>query len=529
MASRLPSPADRSAELAELAHAILADHDLPATAHYLQLFGRVYRHFLEAVPPHQRNRDRLADLFRASIGLPPPHGDARPAPELEREVKRLAGMVAELESQARAWSVERIALEAGAEQGRTVVTNLYHELAAQLAAEQRQLAEREVALQRREAELNQRLAQIEETERTLLPRMTTAARPEMETVLALEGVALRGELMEVTMELTEVVEKLEQIATGDGGSPLVAAIRRLKEEAAAAGIDALTGLAGRALFDRDLGHALAANQRTRYTRATNQTVVAIYLDLDGFKAVNDTHGHATGDALLRAVAAVFGARCRENDRAYRLGGDEFLLLLTDTDAPGAAHVAEVVRDAIRNVAVASDTGTMVRITASLGVADANVCGRAVVRCADLALYRAKEEGGDRITTYCDDAFSAPLPPGVAASFLDAVRGRLERNEPTTVAAVAPGAGEMAILWEQLRDLFPEARIEECGEDIVLVTDGNRSEAVADAIAHGIHGVTATAGATDLTEIPAVDGASPTARLAVLINTPLTLAHEALGA
>ena len=530
MTPRPPSPADRTAELADLAHAILADHDLPATPHYMQIFGRVYRHFLETVPAHQRSHDRLADLFRASVGLPSrSNGAAARAPELEREVERLTGVVAELEAQARAWSAERLALEAGAEQGRTVVANLYDELAAQLAAEQRALAEREVALRQQEEELNRRLAKVEEAERNLLPKLAAAAHQEMEAILALEGEALRGELAEVAEELTEVVEELAQIGRDDGGSPMVAAIRRLKEEAAAAGIDALTGLPGRALFERDLGHALAADQRTRHDGDAGETVVAVYLDLDGFKAINDTHGHGMGDAMLRAVAAVFGQRLRESDRAYRLGGDEFVLLLTDTDTAGAAHVAEAVRDAIRDLEVTTDGGEVVGVTASLGVADAATCGLALVRCADLALYRAKEDGGDRITTYRDDAFVEPVPPEVAASFLDEIRSRLDRNKGVTVAAIVPGGGDVALLWDQLRELFPEARLDECGGDILLITDGNRAEEVAGSIADEIHGVAATAGATDLTEIPRADGASPAARLAALINTPLALAHEATAA
>lgn len=526
MAPHPPSPTGRVAELTKLAHAILTDHDLPATPHYVQLFGCVYRHFLEAVPAHQRSRDRLADLFRASVGLPPPH--AGRAPALEREVERLTGLVAELEAQARGWTAERLALEAGAVQGRTMVANLYDELAAQLATEQRRLAEREAALRHREEELNQRLAQVEEAERTLLPKLAAAARPEMEAILALEGDALRGELAEVAEELAEVVEELTRIGTDDGGSPLVAAIQRLKSEAAAAGIDALTGLAGRALFERDLGHALAADQR-RHHEGGATTVVVVYIDLDGFKGVNDTHGHPTGDALLRAVAAVFGERLRESDRAYRMGGDEFVLLLTDTDLSGAAHAAETIRDAIRAVEVTTNTGDVVRITVSLGVADAALCGLAVVRCADLALYRAKEDGGDRIATYRDDAFVEPMSPEVPANLLDEVRNRLANGEMVTVAAVSLGGGEVADLWSQLRNLFPEARIDECGDDILLLFDGNRAEEVTATIASEIHGFAATAGATDLSEIPPADGASPAARLAALINTPLALAHEAAAA
>ncbi len=522
-----PTPAGRTAELAELAHAMLADHDLPVTPHYLQLFGRVYRHFLETVPAHQRSSERLADIFRASVGLPSPRsGHSEPSADLQQEVQRLTGVVAELESQARAWEAERLALEAGAKHGRTVIANLYEELAAQLAAEQRLLAEREAALRRQEEELNRRLAEVERAERDLLPRLAAAERPEMEAVLALEVEALRGELAQVAGELSEVQAELAQLDSDDGGSPLVAAVRRLKEEAAAAGIDALTGLAGRDLFERDLGHALAASQRRRKSGRGPGVVTAVFVDLDGFKGVNDNHGHPTGDALLRAVAQTFHDLLRESDRAYRLGGDEFILLLTDTDATGAARVAEAVRDAIRALRVTTCDGAEVQVTASLGVADTATAGLALVQCADLALYQAKKAGGDRIATYRDDAFVEPLPPGVASSFLEEVRRRLARGDAITMAAVHPDKGQLGPLRDQLRDLFPEARAEECGEEILLLIEGTSAEQAAATIAEGIHGISATAGATDLSEIPPEDGASPAGRLAALINTPLALARDA---
>ncbi|RMF85228.1 MAG: GGDEF domain-containing protein, partial [Nitrospirae bacterium] len=307
--------------------------------------------------------------------------------------------------------------------------------------------------------------------------------------------------------------------------PLARAVRRLKEQAQAAGIDALTGLAGRALFERDLAHALAGCSRRR-AAGEAAPLAAVFVDLDGFKGVNDTHGHAAGDAALRAVAGVLEGRLRESDRAYRLGGDEFLLLLAETDAAGAAHLAEEVRDAIRELAVAVDGGATVRLTASLGVADTESAGLAVVACADAALYRAKREGGDRIVTYRDDAFVEPLPPGLPDSFLGPLRQRLDRGEPITVAALHPGEGEMAELRRQAQALFPGAVAAECDGDLLLLVEGVDAEEAAARLAEGIHGVSAAAGATDLSEIPAEDAASPAARIAALVNTPLALAREA---
>ncbi|RMF85257.1 MAG: hypothetical protein D6739_04735, partial [Nitrospirae bacterium] len=243
-----PTPAAaRTRELADLAREMLAQFHLPATPHHMQLFGRVYRHFLEVVPPHQRERERLEELFRASVGLPPPRQQA--AAEAEAEIARLAGRVAELEAQARAWEAERRALERSAGRGRAVVARVFEELGAQLAAERRALAEREARLRAREAELEQRLARVQEAEQRLLPRLEAGAAEELAAVLGLEVEALRGELAEVAEELAEVVAEQERLEGGAGGSPLAQAVRRLKEQAQAAGIDALTGLAGRALFE----------------------------------------------------------------------------------------------------------------------------------------------------------------------------------------------------------------------------------------------------------------------------------------
>ena len=93
--------------------------------------------------------------------------------------------------------------------------------------------------------------------------------------------------------------------------------------------DVLTGLANRALFDEILGHQLAICRRTK----TNLAIV--YIDLDGFKPVNDVHGHATGDEMLCMVATRLKAAIRESDLAARLGGDEFALILLHTGLAAA--------------------------------------------------------------------------------------------------------------------------------------------------------------------------------------------------
>jgi diguanylate cyclase (GGDEF)-like protein len=122
----------------------------------------------------------------------------------------------------------------------------------------------------------------------------------------------------------------------------------------------------------------------------------VMIDLDGFKKVNDTQGHLRGDALLKDIAAALAAGTREVDLAARYGGDEFIVVLTDTDAVGARAVAERLADSVRSAALRFDAQH--RVTASLGVAAAEPTDTvaALLRRADENAYRAKQSGGNRV-------------------------------------------------------------------------------------------------------------------------------------
>jgi diguanylate cyclase (GGDEF)-like protein len=152
--------------------------------------------------------------------------------------------------------------------------------------------------------------------------------------------------------------------------------------------DPLTGLPNRALFNDRLEHALS-----RHARSAGYVAVMI-VDLDGFKNVNDSLGHLTGDALLIAVANRFEARLRGFDTIARLGGDEFALLFDELDeADQAGRVAQRVLDAL--VSPLPLPGREVAIGASVGVALTNKTGAKADRLvadADAAMYRAKREG-----------------------------------------------------------------------------------------------------------------------------------------
>lgn len=155
--------------------------------------------------------------------------------------------------------------------------------------------------------------------------------------------------------------------------------------------DVLTGAYNRRYGMERLKEAFARFKRY----ATPASVLMI--DVDHFKRINDTHGHAAGDAVLRDVAATLRAGTREVDMVARWGGEEFLVLLPDTNAAGAAVAAERLLRAIRAAAVQVDDARIV-YTASIGIAtlaldQANV--EAAINLADAALYAAKTGGRDR--------------------------------------------------------------------------------------------------------------------------------------
>ncbi len=151
--------------------------------------------------------------------------------------------------------------------------------------------------------------------------------------------------------------------------------------------DPLTGLPNRALLSDRIGHALSAAQR-------NRTQLALmFVDLDHFKNVNDTLGHRIGDELLIAVAGRLKAVVREVDTVSRQGGDEFVLILPDTDANGSAHVAEKLLAAVAQPYLIE--GFELTVTLSIGIALHPGDGEdfeALSKCADAAMYRAKHDG-----------------------------------------------------------------------------------------------------------------------------------------
>jgi diguanylate cyclase len=156
--------------------------------------------------------------------------------------------------------------------------------------------------------------------------------------------------------------------------------------------DTLTGLPNRKLFEDRAQTALAQAQREKGWFAVG------YLDLDGFKPVNDTYGHAVGDAVLRAVAAALSESVRATDTVARVGGDEFLLLLTPLKGNTEADIEASMRRLLDRLArIDSVDGRAVRVSGSLGLAYYPRHGRtleSLLICADQAMYANKRRRAD---------------------------------------------------------------------------------------------------------------------------------------
>jgi two-component system cell cycle response regulator len=158
-----------------------------------------------------------------------------------------------------------------------------------------------------------------------------------------------------------------------------------------AAADPLTGLKNRRCLETHLGALL--------DRPCGGPLSAMILDLDGFKAINDRHGHAAGDRVLKCFAARAKEIIRETDLLCRLGGDEFVIVMPGTGLRGGLEIAERIRAAIASDGFAVETdGHPIAVTVSGGLAEsAGDSSAALLRRADRALYRSKQAGRNRVS------------------------------------------------------------------------------------------------------------------------------------
>jgi len=185
--------------------------------------------------------------------------------------------------------------------------------------------------------------------------------------------------------------------------------------------DYMTGV-----FSRRAFYDLAAPEMVRSQRYRH-SLAFILLDVDNFKKVNDTYGHLVGDQVLQNMARACQRSLRTVDRLARFGGEEFIVMLPETDGPGACRSAERLRQAIEQVEVGTRQGA-VRITASLGVAvfqpdHGQLTIDRLLGQADQALYQAKQAGRNQVCLWQEvKAYSEVLADGKTGGIEERSRG-----------------------------------------------------------------------------------------------------------
>jgi diguanylate cyclase (GGDEF)-like protein len=200
----------------------------------------------------------------------------------------------------------------------------------------------------------------------------------MSAVFVFAGATIfRREMLKATDELEQARQAAED------------AVLHFRERATT---DALTGMANRASFDQ------ALDREFEHFQASEQPFSLIIFDLDHFKRINDTYGHVAGDRILVETARVISRTVRICDTVGRIGGEEFAVILPESDEAAAVELAERMRQAIAGLRVQIERRGEVSVTASFGVAECAASDTAValVERADQLLYRAKRQGRDRV-------------------------------------------------------------------------------------------------------------------------------------
>lgn len=232
-------------------------------------------------------------------------------------------------------------------------------------------------------------------ERDLGPQLTVEALQQQANAQLLD---LNEQYAETIGMLQRALDEKEALA-----QQLKALNKQLEHQATT---DALTGLPNRRLMEMSLQRDLAKCARE------GEPFALVMLDVDHFKRFNDTYGHELGDRVLRRVGDALNGAARRSDLAARFGGEEFCVLLPNTDVPGAELVAERLRTAIERTFLVHE-GERLQVTASFGIAvragTAQEGASALIQRADAALYAAKRGGRNRVALAPDPTLASVAP------------------------------------------------------------------------------------------------------------------------
>ena len=266
---------------------------------------------------------------------------------------------------------------------------------------------------------------------------------------AIAGVTLTAGVLYLhsQVKLRRLVKAMERLASGDyavtvaaRGNGMDGRLARsinsistaLADTHDKATMDRLTGVANRQAL---LGELFAEVERAgRYERPLS----VAFVDIDHFKAVNDSYGHAAGDVVLRGVAQTISANLRASDRIGRYGGEEFMLILTETDIDEGAVLTEKLRTLVQRQRFVVDGNAGLSVTISIGIAGGTGPGLrmdSLVRDADAAMYSAKSLGRNQTYVFAepDDDARVPRAPISAAGRAHAVAIGKQAREAATLA------------------------------------------------------------------------------------------------
>jgi diguanylate cyclase (GGDEF)-like protein len=274
-----------------------------------------------------------------------------------------------------------------------------------------------------------------------------------------------------------VLKKLED---GDREVVLAALERADRTEAELrylADHDSLTGLLDRRRFRAEL------DQYVSFTARYGGRGAVMIIDIDGLKAINDTLGHHAGDNLIRQVAAVMRERVRTTDIVARLSGDEFAVLMPQTDTEGAMQLAEDLRAQVAETVQATSDSEPASISVGVtmfGGGEKGVGSEAVLVAADQAMYRAKEEGRNQIALFRDPSEPRRQPERrqtTAAKIRDALTDERLSLQTQPIRSLASGGIERYELLLRMTDeageLLPAASFIEAAERAGMVQELDR--------------------------------------------------------